>query len=191
MSTSGNPLEPQPIFVVMGTPASGKSTVSRSLMQRFERGLHIPVDDLRHMVVFGFSDQSFSVSPALDQLRLVRASAARMALSYSDSGFAVAIDDFWYIEMRDHDYNPIIGNRIVRILLLPSLLLPSLEVTLNRLQIRDGITDHFEQAIRIVHHAIETRPEFLTDWHVLDSSELSIKETVARILETTPYWTVV
>jgi chloramphenicol 3-O-phosphotransferase len=168
----------QPIFLVMGTPASGKSTISRALMQRFERGLHIPVDDLRHMVVSGLADKSFSVSPALDQLRLARASAARMALAYSDAGFAVAIDDFWHVEMRDGDYNPIIGNQVQRILLLPNL-----EVTLNRLQSRDGSASHFEQAIRFVHHAIEIRPELLTGWHVVDSSRLSIEETVDSILE--------
>jgi predicted kinase len=168
----------QPIFLVMGTPASGKSTVSRALMQRFERGLHIPVDDLRHMVVSGLADKSFGVPPALDQLRLARASAARMALSYSDAGFAVAIDDFWHVEMRDDDYNPIIGTRVQRILLLPNL-----EVTLNRLRSRDGSADHFEQAIRFVHHTIETRPELLSGWHVVDSSGLSIEETVDCILE--------
>jgi hypothetical protein len=101
-----------------------------------------------------------------------------MALSYSDAGFAVAIDDFWHVELRDGDYNPIIGNRVQRILLLPNL-----EVTLNRLQSRDGTTDHFEQAIHFVHHAIEIRPELLTGWHVVDSSGLSIEETVDCILE--------
>jgi Chloramphenicol phosphotransferase-like protein len=170
----------QPIFLVMGTSASGKSTVSRALMQRFKFGLHVPVDDLRHMVVSGLADRSFSVSPALDQLRLAQASAARMALSYSDSGFAVAIDDFWHVELRDGDYNPIIGNRIQRILLLPNL-----EVTLDRLRSRDGTADHFERAIRFVHHAIETRPELLTGWHVLDSSRLTVEETVDQILELT------
>ena len=149
-------------------------------MQRFERSLHIPVDDLRHMVVSGLADKSFSVSPALDQLRLARESAARMAVSYSDSGFAVAIDDFWHVEMRDGDYSPVTENRLQRILLLPNL-----EVTINRLQARDGRTDHFEQALRFVHHAIETRPELLTGWHVVDSSELNVEETVDCILELT------
>ena len=149
-------------------------------MQRFEHGLHIPVDDLRHMVVSGLADKSFGVSPALDQLRLARESAARMALSYSDSGFAVAIDDFWHVEMRDGDYSPVIGNQLQRILLLPNL-----EVTINRLKARDGRTDHFEQAICFVYHAIETRPELLTGWHVVDSSNLTIEETVDRILEIT------
>jgi Chloramphenicol phosphotransferase-like protein len=170
----------QAIFLIMGTPASGKSTVSRALTQRFERGLHIPVDDLRRMVVSGLAEGSFHVPPALDQLRLARATAVQMTLSYSRAGFAVAIDDFWHVAMRDTDYAPIIGQNLERILLLPNL-----EVTLNRLRSRDGSTDHFEQAIRFVHHTIETRPELLTGWHVVDSSNLNIEETVDRILEMT------
>ena len=60
-----------PIFLVMGTPASGKSTVSRALMQRFECGSHIPVDDLRHMVVSGLTDTGFDLaSELLEQIRL-------------------------------------------------------------------------------------------------------------------------
>jgi regulator of PEP synthase PpsR (kinase-PPPase family) len=34
-----------------------------------------------------------------------------------------------------------------------------------------------------VHHAIESRPELLNGWHVVDSSNLNIEETVDRILE--------
>jgi hypothetical protein len=149
-------------------------------MQRFERGLHIPVDDLRHMVVSGLADKSFGVSPALDQLQLARATAAQMALSYSSTGFAVAIDDFWHVAMRDADYTPIIGNKLERILLLPNL-----EVTLDRLWSRDETTDHFERAIRLVHRTIETQPELLTGWHVVDSSKLNVEDTVDRILKMT------
>jgi tRNA uridine 5-carbamoylmethylation protein Kti12 len=70
----------QPIFLIMGTPASGKSTVAKALMQRFERGLHIPVDDLRHLVVAGLSDMAFEIPPeTLRQLRLARESASVMA----------------------------------------------------------------------------------------------------------------
>ena len=74
----------------------------------------------------------------------------------------------------------IIENQLQRILLLPNL-----EVTMNRLKARDGSTDHFERAIRFVHQAIETRPELLTGWHVVDSSELNVEETVDCILERT------
>ena len=39
-----------PIYLIAGSPASGKSTLARLLAQRAAKGLHIPVDDLRTMV---------------------------------------------------------------------------------------------------------------------------------------------
>ena len=39
--------------LILGMPAAGKSTVARALMARFARGLHLPVDDLRNIVVSG------------------------------------------------------------------------------------------------------------------------------------------
>jgi adenylate kinase family enzyme len=55
----------QPIFLILGSPAAGKSTVSKALLQRFERGFHIPVDDFRHMVVSGLSDMNIELTPPL------------------------------------------------------------------------------------------------------------------------------
>ena len=46
----------QPIFLLSGTPGAGKSSVATALMQHFEFGLHIPVDDLREWVVSGLAD---------------------------------------------------------------------------------------------------------------------------------------
>ena len=67
----------------MGTPASGKSTVARALAQRFERGVHIPLDDLRQMVVAGRVDMGFEISADLKlQLRLARESAAEIGRAH-------------------------------------------------------------------------------------------------------------
>ena len=90
----------KPIFLVMGTPACGKSTISRALASRFELGIHIPVDDVRHMVVGGISDMKFETRDAANvsdlQIRFTRESASEMAWIYNTAGFAVAIDDFWF-----------------------------------------------------------------------------------------------
>jgi hypothetical protein len=171
----------QPIFLIMGTPASGKSTVAKALMQRFERGLHIRVDDLRHMVVAGLSDMAFEIPPeTFRQLRLARESASVMARMYSDEGFAVAIDDFWFGDTPDEDYNRKISRRITRVLLLPNL-----ETTIERLHARNPDEGSFklilERAIRGVCADIEAHPK--TGWHVIDSSLLSVEQTVDCILE--------
>ncbi len=170
----------QPIFLIMGTPASGKSSVAKALMQRFEQGVHIPVDNLRQMVVSGLSDMGFEVPPAtLEQLRLARETASSMARIYSDNEFTVAIDDFWYSDKPDEVYAQKIGQRITRVLLLPNL-----EMTVQRLYSRNSDEGSFkqilEQAIRQLHTEIEAHPK--TNWLVIDSSDLSIEETVDKIL---------
>ncbi len=171
----------QPIFLIMGTPASGKSTVAKALMQRFERGLHIPVDDLRHLVVAGLSDMAFEIPPeTFRQLRLAREAACVMARMYADEGFAVAIDDFWLGETPDEDYNQKISRRVTRVLLLPNL-----ETTLERLHARKPDEGSFkqilEQAIRSLQTSIEAHPK--TGWLVIDSSDLSVEQTVDQIVE--------
>ncbi len=170
----------QPVFLIMGTPASGKSTVSKALMQRFEQGVHIPVDNLRQMVVSGLSDMALEVPPAtLEQLRLARETASSMARIYSDNEFAVAIDDFWYGDKPDEVYSQKIGQRITRILLLPSL-----ETTVQRLFSRNldegSFKQNLEQAIRYLYTQIKAHPK--TNWLVIDSSQLSVEETVDKIL---------
>ena len=172
-----------PIFLVMGSPASGKSTVCQALMQRFERGLHIPVDALRHMVVSGLEDMGETINDETQrQLRLAHQTAARMACTYADAGFAVAIDDFWFGDAPDADYAPIIGTRLQRILLLPTQ-----EVALERLYTRDKAEGDFkpllELGIRFVYDAVKNHPR--TGWQVVDSSQLSVEQTVDRILELT------
>ena len=70
-----------PIFLVVGPPAVGKSTTSRSLAAHFPQSIHVPVDDLRDMVVSGLvlPGQDWSAELAL-QVNLARQSATHSAL---------------------------------------------------------------------------------------------------------------
>lgn len=86
----------QPIFLVVGGPGVGKSTTSRALAASFSSSIHLPVDDLRHMVVSGLA----LPNPAWDeelvrQIRLAREAAVRIAEAYAAAGFAVVLDDFY------------------------------------------------------------------------------------------------
>lgn len=185
-----------PIFLIMGTPACGKTTVSRALASRFKLGLHIPVDDLRHMVVGGLSDMDFSDEFAAKttglQIRLARQATSQMANIYGRAGFAVVIDDFWF---NDIPGTPIhlghfgipethyqLGQQAHKILLLPSL-----EATLQRLHDRNSeqadYKEILESVIRENHPRIEQHPK--TGWLAIDSTHLSVEQTVEQILEQT------
>ncbi len=91
----------------------GKSTTSRALAARSPKSLHIPVDDLRNMVVAGLELPAAVWSADLaQQLTLARASAAQMALAYQAAGFMVVIDDFWDEYNFGTDYRTLLGHPI-------------------------------------------------------------------------------
>ena len=169
-----------PIFLILGTPASGKSTVARALMRRFERGVHLPVDDVRHQVVSGLVDFSEHVDDeAWRQLRIARAAVTATARIYARAGFAAAIDDFWSSETPDAEYQFTSDDPVHRVVLFPSL-----EATLERLYQRNPAEGSFKKAIEGGIHFIRPMIEqhAKTGWLVVDSSHLSPEATVDFIL---------
>ena len=90
------PSPPAASFLIIGAPTVGKSTTSRALAERFERGVHLPVDDLRNMVVAGAALPGDDwTDEVVRQVTLARLTALRMADAYTAAGFTVAIDDFF------------------------------------------------------------------------------------------------
>ena len=179
----GPSVNPAPIFLVVGAPAVGKSTVSRALAQRFERSVHIPVDDLRDMVAAGRILPSPDWSPGLvEQIGLARRSAIAMAVRYADAGFAVVLDDFWdppglleYRELPD-------GRPLHRVLLRPPR-----EVALERNYGRHGedpVRSYLDEGIELVYGLYDAAREQLDreGWLVLDNTDLSPDEAAARIV---------
>jgi hypothetical protein len=170
----------------MGTPACGKSTVSRALASRFKLGLHIPVDDLRHMVVGGLSDMNFSNEATAkvtgEQIRLARVAASQMARTYNSAGFAVAIDDFGFNHIPGTPFhmgfNTVpethydLGSQADKIVLLLSF-----ETTLQRLYGRNGSENDFakmlENANRLSHPIIAEHPK--PGWIVVNSTHLTVE----------------
>lgn len=171
------------VFLIMGAPAAGKSTVARALMRRYPRGVHIPVDEVRHMVVSGLADMSFDVSTELlAQLTLAHEAAALMARTYALGGMAVALDDFWFGQEPDADYARVLGPEFHRILLRPHL-----TETLSRLAQRgtDGVSFQgtLAQAITAVDRDLDRHSK--SGWHVIDSTGLTVDQTVDTILQVT------
>jgi chloramphenicol 3-O-phosphotransferase len=168
------------VYILAGPPGSGKSAVATALMRRFPLGLHIPIDDLREWVVSGVAHPVPEWTEETGrQFALARRGAADLARRYAEAGYAVAIDDVLFPDDASAHILPSLAGLTVR----PVVLLPRLEVALWRNLRRAG--KPFDPAllvptIRAVHRAYSER--LRGAWPVLDTSDLSLDETVDRIL---------
>jgi len=175
----------KPILLVIGSPASGKSTLARAIAKQSPKGLHIPVDDLRNMVQGGVVLPGPEWPPELtEQLSLARQTAAEMALRYRSSGFLVAIDDFWDPNSRLQEYIPLASHaNVVRVILKPDD-----RVILSRLHARQApsaFRNILDGAIQLVNADLDRQAASLRSqgWRFIDTSNDTIEESTARILE--------
>ncbi len=170
------------IFLLVGPPAVGKSTTSRALAAHFPKSIHIPIDDLREMVVSGLLLPSAEWSDGLkEQVTLARTSAVHMAAAYHNAGFSVVIDDFW--DSNTHsDYQTLLDlpyfHKIV--------LYPTQEEAHRRNLQRSGDSPargYIDEGIRIVYQQLNPVLSQLeeTGWHIMDTTTIDVEETVASI----------
>ncbi len=104
-----------------GCPGAGKSSVSRALLARFPFGLHLPVDDLRELVVSGIAHPSLEHRPeAVRQFALARQAAAHHARLYAEAGFTVAIDDVLWPQDAAVFLKALEGMHVHRVFLAPA-----------------------------------------------------------------------
>lgn len=176
--------KPQPIFLLSGTPGSGKTSVAQALLQRFPLGLHLPVDDFREFVVSGRASVFDWTEETTQQFALARGAAVGVARIYSEAGFAVAIDDVVFPAEAQLFIEPFQA-KVYKILLIPQL-----DTVLKRNAERTN--KFFDTAvlagtIRKLHKMFsEQERDFrAAGWLVLDSSEETLTETVTRILRST------
>jgi predicted kinase len=171
------------IFVIVGPPAVGKSTTARALAGRFPLGLHIPVDDLRMMVVSGLALPAAEWSHDLErQVALAREAASHMALSYRNAGFTVVLDDFWDPN-RLADYRPLFSQPDMRKIVL----FPDQAAAHHRNLKRSGDSQaraYIDQGIRDVYRQLGKIVADLAGqgWLVVDTTGLNIDRTVDVIL---------
>lgn len=82
------------IYIITGVMASGKSTISQMLAEKFEKGVHVRGDVFRKMIVKGNIDMTPNYSQsALEQLRLRFKIAAKVVEMYYNAGFSVVVQD--------------------------------------------------------------------------------------------------
>ena len=175
----------QPLFLLIGPPAVGKSTTSKALAAKFSKGIHIPVDDIREMVVSGLvlpSAEEWN-EDLVQQITLARESVIQMALNYQRAGFAVVIDDFLDPNQL-HEYQALLSHpRIHKFVLYPN---QDSAHARNFQRAGDGPgRDYIDGAIRFVYQQLNFMIERLSQdgWIVLNTTELNIEETVQEILK--------
>jgi predicted kinase len=172
-----------PIVLIVGAPASGKSSASRALAALYPKSIAICVDDIRTMVVSGLALPSADWSPALtEQLQLVRTSVVEMAKIYSAAGFAVVIDDFWDPFTRLSEYDDLFTrSHLKRVLLYPD----QQKAHAQNLR-RSGpgqIQEYLDDGIRIVYADLNRLVGDLAQdgWTILDTTDDSVEDTAARL----------
>lgn len=166
-----------PIFLITGPPGAGKSTLAHALMQRFEFGVHIPVDNLRLLVASGRHDVDPWTEETERQFQVAEQVMCDMAKRYVENGFAVAIDHCRSLGRLDQVCTEQ-GLAVQKILLLPSL-----DVTQERNRTRtnkDFDTSTLVDIIRFV--SDRYREESHEGWMVIDNSAISVEETVELVL---------
>jgi len=168
------------ITLISGPPAAGKSTLSAIVSRRSPKCILIPVDQLREMMVTGQMtpdnvDEDRGEFPR--QFQWARSTAIYMAELYASNGVDVVIDDGCVPDMFADHYAPLVTNPSFRRILL----MPRLDVQLDRIRQRGGPWDE------VLVNRIPDIYEYLVPmskegWHVIDSSHMTIDQTVDEIV---------
>lgn len=180
--------KPQPIFLLSGTPGSGKTSVAQALLQHFSLGLHLPLDDFREFVVSGRASVFDWTEETTRQFALARGAAVGMATSYLEAGFAVALDDVVF----PAEAQSLFVERLGAFPVYKVLLIPRLDIALSRNAERTNKrfdTAALEGVIRSLHKTFtEQERDFrAAGWLVIDSSEETLERTVTHILNSAGY----
>lgn len=171
-----------PIFLIAGAPAVGKSSTARALAQKFQKSIHIPVDDLRELVVSGIAYPGIWNDELIEQLTLVRESVSLMSLKYSRAGFAVVIDDFWDPNSQLSEYQLLYQEPGVH----KVLLYPVQQAAEARNLKRSGPDGdaYIAAGIQLVYESLASEIHNLErkGWRVVDTTDKSVEMTVELIL---------
>lgn len=164
------------LFLITGIMAAGKSTVAQRLAERLPKSVHLRGDLFRRLIVNGRAELGFELTnEALAQLRLRYRLAALVASEYLTAGFSVVYQDI------------IIGQGLAEVLPLYAahplhlvVLCPSPAAVAAREAGRPK-TGYADLAwIEDFDRVLRAETPRLGLW--IDSSDLSVEETVDQIL---------
>ena len=168
------------IIVISGPSGAGKSAVAEALCERFDRMVHVEVDDLRHWVKAGYRHSWAGDHQAQEQLELAVRNACAIARECVALRYAVVITDValpriaaLYRELLAPLTDGDTASHLVT-------LLPSLEVALRRDAGRDtSIPDRVQALHREFTAAVATRA--LPGAHLDTTHDADARVTADRV----------
>lgn len=174
------PLPGAPVVFLTGPSAAGKSSVALALCERLPRSAHIEADRIRHMIISGYASPVPEASDpiaAARQADLQLLNVTALARNFSLAGFQTVIDLVLETpEELDRYLDAFTGLAPVYLVTL----LPRAETLRQR---DEGRPPSQRQGARSqeLHRLLRNNGE--QRGLRLDSSDLSVTETVARILD--------
>jgi len=160
------------ILCVTGPAGAGKTTVTGLVAHQLERSVCIEVDAVKEFIISDFAD--YETSLGNQKWQLLGDNIGVLAKNYQVAGYNVIIDGYlklssWkrLLKHVDVDYK--------------FLMLPSLEVNIQRNNLRSGNKKLLSQTIQR-HHAFYSHDKYFEKFIKLDSSTDSASETASKIL---------
>jgi predicted kinase len=174
-------IEDPQVIQITGTMAAGKSSVAQALAERLPNSVHLRGDVFRRMIVSGRAEMTVQLSAEAErQLWLRYRLAAAAADLYLQAGFTVVYQDI------------IIGPALAAVAALYHpyplsviVLCPRPEVVAARdaARAKTGYAD--PSAVHAFDRVVQNETPRIGYW--LDNSDLTIAETVDRILVNLPH----
>lgn len=164
------------VYLITGIQAAGKSTVAQALAQRLPRSAHVRGDTFRRFIIGGRAQMSPEPSAAaLDQLRLRHALAAHTADGYASAGFTAILQDVVLGEFLPWTIDQIKTRPLYVVVLVPTPAAVAAREAGRDKAAYDGFT------VESLHEVLRTQTPRIGLW--LDTSDLTVEQTVDRILE--------
>ncbi|MGV9878372.1 AAA family ATPase [Streptomyces sp. NPDC003006] len=164
------------VVVITGIMASGKSTVAQALAERLPKAAHVRGDVYRRMIVSGGVEyEPGAGGEAEAQLRLRYGLSASTADAYAGAGFMAVVQDVILGEQLK-TYVDLVRTRPLYVIVLA----PRPDVVAAR-ETGRGKTGYGAWTVQDLDTGLRETTPRLGLW--LDSSELSVGETVDAILE--------